>query len=49
MLFNPHECITYFPLDIELDDLIEVVEGYRQRTYNEDMLAIKKQGGKSYE
>jgi uncharacterized protein YdcH (DUF465 family) len=31
---------------IELDDLINVVEGYRQRKYNEDMQAIKRQGGK---
>ena len=29
-----------------LDDLVNMVEGYRQRVYNEDMLAIDKAGGK---
>ena len=33
---------------IELDDLVSIVEGYRQRKYNEDMLAVKKYGGKYY-
>jgi hypothetical protein len=32
--------------NIDLDDLIEIVEGYRQRKYNEDMMAIDKLGGK---
>ena len=31
---------------IELDQLIDIVEGYRQRRYNEDMMCVEKLGGK---
>jgi hypothetical protein len=34
-------------LNIDLDSLVAMVEGYRQRVYNEDMMAIDKSGGKN--
>jgi len=34
-------------LYIAIDQLIEIVEGYRQRRYNEDMQAVEKLGGKN--
>ncbi len=33
---------------IALDELIDIVEGYRQRKYNEDMMCVEKLGGKSW-
>ena len=33
---------------VALDQLIQIVEGYRQRRYNEDMLCVDNLGGKSH-
>ncbi len=33
--------------DLALDELINIVEGYRQRKYNEDMMQIDKLGGRN--
>lgn len=32
---------------IALPELVDIVEGYRQRTYNEDLIALSKLGGKN--
>ena len=31
---------------VGLDDLVAIVEGYRQRKYNEDMMEMDRMGGK---
>ena len=36
--------VTFFY--IGLQQLVEIVEGYRQSTYNEDMVALENLGGK---
>ena len=38
--------ISQLTFNVALDQLVEIVEGYRQRKYNEDMMAIEGLGGK---